>query len=159
MSCSCVTVCACVTDCAKVCSSVCESVGSCSGHWTTSGTQRMTTTFWSSLKAAVDGWRSNFFLSASPAGPSANARILASDFNTKIRDPLNANTQTWASPNLTTVSLGVATAVAGTSIATSGTRSVDVLGKINSRRCSTVLASKTYTYNPATTCSFCADCI
>lgn len=121
----------------------------------------LTVSFWTALKAAVDGWLSNFVFSASPAAVVANAGVLAADWNVKVRDPLNQNTQTYTAGVLSTVSLGVATASGGTSVNTSGTHASDVVAKINARKCTTVYSAKVYTVctsNPGCTCNGNCSC-
>lgn len=153
----CSTNCTCVSNCTSVCSKVCEAVGACSGHWSTPANPILTVTYWTAFKAVIDNWLTHFGFSASPAAPSVNARILASDWNTKVRDPLNQNTQTY--PGLATNSLGVATAVSGDAVAKSGLRPSDVVAKLNTRRCTTVYGSKVYsTCNCNIYTIGCGDC-
>ena len=142
--------CSCISVCIKVCTRVCESVGA-TGTWATTGTPKLTATFWSSLKSVVDSWLANWAFVSSPAAVTAGAKVLASDWNTKIRDPLNQATMSYNTSTgvLTTgITLGVATAVTGEAVGKSGTKSADAVAKANSRKCTTVYASMVY----ATTC-------
>ena len=138
--------CTCVSVCNAVCSKVCESVGACASNWSTPANPKLTASYWTSLKSVLDNWLSHFFASASPAAVSAGARVLASDWNTKMRDPANTPTMTWSGSVLTSnVTLGVATAAVGDSVGKTGLKASDLVAKLNTRKCTTVYSSKTYT--------------
>lgn len=139
--CACNTVCSCETNCMSHCSHVCTVVGSCGSNLSTPANPKLTVSYWTALKAVLDSWLSNWLYSASPAAVSAGARVLASDWNTKLRDPANQYIATYSGGSITAHPLNVATASVGQSVGASGVTPSDLVAKLNTKKCTTVSAS------------------
>lgn len=117
------------------------------------GTPLLTVSFWNALRTAVNSWLGHWGFGASPAAVSAGAQVLASDWNTKVRDPLNQTTYTYTGGVIVANSLGVATAASGDGVGKSGLTSADAVAKMNSRKCTTVYLT-THIFSYACTCNY-----
>lgn len=148
--CNCNSLCSveCAPDCDSVCARVCRSVGTVTNGYGTpnvvSGGKSSVTIF-NKLIAAVDAFRARFGYAPSGSTVTEGAAVIATDWNTKVRDQVYE--PVWAlpaAPGTPNQRIDLGTVVAGTGKLIDKTPNTAIT-TLNTKYCTTVSAAYCYT--------------